>query len=364
MSDPLNIAPATEITAEACAWVAQLETGDLSASDIAALREWMARSPIHAKEVKEIAALSGQLSVLTEMAEPMAEAAAIDNELRKSQSRWGLPAPAFVVGGMLAMFFVAFVAMTMLRTPVQSPEIYKTAIGEIQSVDLPDGTSVKLNTASQIEIDFSGKVRRVRLVSGEALFDVAHNPSRPFKVYAGETVSEAIGTSFVVRLRDAVTELSVVEGVVAFSNLAQSVNPIAPDRPTSAQSAAEGQRANARVVVKAGNVLTSNEIPRETKDSAPLVLPVIETREIQRKLSWTEGLFDFSQTPLDEVVAEISRHHDVSIEIVDADLRSLKFGGMFRTGDVGGLLEALQGLGIVVEYASDDVILLRRAQDA
>ena len=337
--------------------MAQLETGHLSASDIAALREWMARSPQHAREIKEIAAHSGDLSLLTDMAEPMA--AAIGSGLRRPA--WPLRAPrlAFSFGAVAVMAFALVLSVMAINPTSTDPAIYKTAIGEIQSIELADGTIVKLNTASQIEIDFTKKQRRVRLVSGEALFDVAHNPTRPFKVYAGETVSEAIGTSFVVRLRDAVTELAVVEGVVAFSKLAQSALPEANEAtPEAVTSATEP-----RVIVKAGNVLTSKQIRDVEIANAIVELPVIETREIQRKLSWTEGLFDFSQTPLDEVVAEITRHHDVSIEIVDPDLRALKFGGMFRTGDVDSLLEALEDLGLVVEYASNDVILLHKAED-
>lgn len=357
MSDSLDITPAAAITSEACAWVAQLETGNLSASDIAALREWMARSPQHAREIKEIAAHSGDLSLLTEMAEPMV--AAIESDLRRPVWRLRTPRLAVAFGAVLAMVFVVVMSVTLISPANTDPAIYKTAIGEIQSIELPDGTIVKLNTASQIEIDFTKKQRRVRLVSGEALFDVAHNPARPFKVYAGETVSEAIGTSFVVRLRNAVTELAVVEGVVAFSNLAQSVRPVDSQVMTSELAEPLSEK---RVIVKAGNILTSAQIGEAELATMPVELPVIETREIQRKLSWTEGLFDFSQTPLDEVVAEISRHHDVSIEIVDPDLRALKFGGMFRTGDVDSLLEALEDLGLEVEHAGDNVILLHKAE--
>lgn len=357
MSDSLNITPAAEITVEACAWVAQLETGRLSASDIAALREWMARSPQHAREIKGIAEHSGDLSLLTDMAEPMA--AVIESGLRRPA--WRLRAPRLAFAAVAAMAFALVVSITLINPISTDSAIYKTAIGEIQSIELPDGTTVKLNTASQIEIDFTKMQRRVRLVSGEALFDVAHNSARPFKVYAGETVSEAIGTSFVVRLRNTVTELAVVEGMVAFSNLAQSVRPADTQAVTpEIAEPASGQR----VIVNAGNILTSTQIGEAELANAPVELPVIETREIQRKLSWTEGLFDFSQTPLDEVVAEITRHHDVSIEIVDPDLRALRFGGMFRTGDVESLLEALEGLGLVVEHVSDDVILLHKAEDS
>ncbi len=361
MSERIDIGSSSEITNEACAWVAQIESGDLSGSDIAALQEWMGRSPQHAREIKEIAALSGQLSILTEMAEPLAKAAALDNELRKPRWRSALGAPAFAAAGGLAAIFALIVSIFVLSPTPQSPVHYRTAVGEIQTIELADGSIIKLNTDSEIEVDFRQRTRSVRLISGEALFDVASNPDRPFIVYSGETVSEAVGTSFVVRLRDRITELAVVEGKVAFSILSKTVS--APAQPSSIATSMPEPLTTSGVIVGAGQTLTSETIPIEAAGNPNPDLPTIETREIQRKLSWTEGLFDFSETPLDEVVAEISRHNNVTIEIVDADLRALKFGGMFRTGDVDQLLEALEGLGIAVEHAGDDRILLRKAEN-
>ncbi|MEQ8937004.1 MAG: DUF4880 domain-containing protein, partial [Amphiplicatus sp.] len=87
MSERSSINANREITAEASAWLAQLDSGDLSGADLAAFREWMGRSPAHAKEMREMAALSRRLSVLTEMAEPLARAASADSGLRKSRAR-------------------------------------------------------------------------------------------------------------------------------------------------------------------------------------------------------------------------------------------------------------------------------------
>ncbi len=358
MNNQSTIDTGGEIVSEACAWIAQLESGEMSASDMAALREWMGRSPAHASEIRNVADLSGQLSVLTELASAIDATAGVGHELRKQPN--GIRAAAPIFAGALTLTIVCSIAIFALWIRADAtPKIYKTAVGEYQTISLADGTSVSLNTASQIEVDFNDTERRVRLVAGEALFEVASNPKRPFVVYSNTAIAEAVGTSFVVRLREAVTELAVVEGVVAFSKLPLSVEATpmrnarenAVERPPAADPVP-------RVIVRAGQALTSKELSIVTASEAESKIPVLSERDLQRKLSWTDGFLEFSETPLEEVVEELTRHNAVSVEIADPALKQLKFGGIFRTGDVDQLLSALEGLGVVVEKQSDNTYQL------
>jgi len=349
-----------EIRAEACAWIAQLESGALSSSDLAALREWMDRSPAHASEIRNIAKISGALSVLTDLAPALEKAAGANHSLRRAPIRFSGGARALTASFALLVITAAVAAAFLFNTD-QTPSIYKTAVGEYQTVTLPDGTDVSLNTDSQIEVDFSDAERRVRLVHGEALFDVASNPKRPFVVYSDTAIAEAVGTSFVVRLREAVTELAVVEGIVAFSKLAPSLAPAPQQKKTPNEAPAPAPPVE-RVIVTAGQALTSTEITTIAAAAVVQEIPTLSERDLQRKLSWTDGFLEFSETPLADVIEELTRHNRVSIEIVDPDLKELKFGGIFRTGDVEQLLGALEGLGVAVERQDQDRYLLSMAQ--
>lgn len=358
MNNQSTIDTGGEIVSEACAWIAQLESGDMSGSDMSALREWMGRSPAHAREIRNIADLSGKLSVLTELATAIDATAGVGHSLRKRSNGLRLAAPIFV--GAITFVIVCGIAIfTLLINTDPTPKIYKTAVGEYQTIILADGTSVSLNTASQIEVDFNDVERRVRLISGEALFEVASNPKRSFVVYSDTAVAEAVGTSFVVRLREAVTELAVVEGVVAFSKLPLSaeITPMRNAKENAADRLPEADPVE-RVIVKAGQALTSNELSAVTASEAASKIPVLSERDLQRKLSWTDGFLEFSETPLEEVVEELTRHNAVSIEIADPALKQLNFGGIFRTGDVDQLLSALEGLGVVVEKQGDNAYQL------
>ena len=100
---------------------------------------------------------------------------------------------------------------------------FDTTVGELKSVTLSDGSTVQLNTNSRVEVRFSSAERRVHLTRGEAYFSVAHNPRRPFSVYAANGIVTAVGTAFTVRLReqDAV-EVTVEKGRVALSTLSEA----------------------------------------------------------------------------------------------------------------------------------------------
>lgn len=72
-------------------------------------------------------------------------------------------------------------------------------VGEMPVVTLEDGSVVQLNAASAIAVEFTEKRRVIRLLRGEAFFQVAHGADRPFTVMAGTTSVTALGTAFDVR---------------------------------------------------------------------------------------------------------------------------------------------------------------------
>lgn len=349
----MSIQADKEITAEASSWLAQLETGQLSAADLAAFREWIGRSPRHAAEIRAIADISAQLNTLTDITEHLEEAAGVHSDLRRpSRLKWGLVAASLacvgaVVMGLMFVLMQPRAANTMIA-------LHETSVGQYETLQLTDGSTIRLNTNSQVEITFSALERRARLLRGEALFDVAKDVQRPFVVYSGQSVAQAVGTAFVVRLRrDQVTELSVIEGTVAFSKA-----PPASKKVSNTPDAAAPEPKP--ILVKANQALKDSDFVAAAQIKQPTpALAAMTKRDIQRKLSWTEGLFDFSETPLTEVVEELERHNGISIAIADPALHELRFGGIFRTGDVEPMLEAFESVGVIVERQEDGKILLR-----
>src|SRR3546814_10959773 len=80
-------------------------------------------------------------------------------------------------------------------------DAFNTAVGERRDVALADGSVLRLNTASRVEVVLSKRARVVRLLRGEALFDVAHDPARPFYVEFAHSRLRAVGSALNVHLR-------------------------------------------------------------------------------------------------------------------------------------------------------------------
>ncbi|MBP6298371.1 MAG: FecR domain-containing protein [Anaerolineae bacterium] len=350
-----------DITAEACAWVAQFETGEMTAADREAFGEWILRSPRHAAEIRRLAALSRELNMLTDMAQPIRKAArqrgsAIPPAGRKA--RFSIPRLAAC-----AVVVIAVVAATLLRPawnrPVDEPMVAATAVGEQQNINLPDGTVVTLNTDSQLEVTYNRSERKVRLLRGEAFFNVAHNHRWPFVVYVGDNTVRAVGTAFTVSLVGQQTEVAVTEGRVELAEVAKLPLDVASKPAPKADRSGKASIAGAfkPVALDAGQSIT--------------VLPGIQPgsvvtkprRETERELAWLSGLLEFSDTPLSEVVAQINRYSTLTVEINDPALAKLKFGGIFRIDDTEPLLDALQtSYHIRVERIGEHRISLTRAE--
>ena len=155
-----------DITAEACAWIAQLETGNMSAADLSALKEWVERSPRHFQELRKIAQLSGDTNILTEMAGTIGAAGKERSQTvaanKSGLGGWGRPAMAALAIIVLAIG-AGFMDLRQGVDPVVEPYIISTSVGEFEEHILADGSLAKLNTDSQIEVDFGEIQRRVRL---------------------------------------------------------------------------------------------------------------------------------------------------------------------------------------------------------
>jgi len=380
-----------DIRAEACAWIVQLETGDLTRADVEAFREWMQRSPQNAAETRRLARLSGDLNVLTAVAGPLRTAAAHYRAVIRPE-----PKPWRMVLPWVASFSVALVVVVgawLIRGAVVSPSqewpiLLATEMGEHRQVDLPDGSTISMNTSSRLEMVYSHERRTVHLLRGEALFTVVSDPSRPFVVHAGDRTIEAVGTAFLVRLDAAAFEVAVTKGQVRLAELDTTAVRKGADQHSievnnlGSGSVAENHQGHDSSSI---NDPTEPDLARAGRDlslAAPILLsagqqfavstddlsvpappPIVETitqREIQRKLAWQEGLLEFSETPLSEVISEVSRHTALKIEIADPALSKLKFGGIFRTGDTAPLFKALEtAYGIHIEHSGKVVRLTR-----
>ena len=327
------------ISEQARAWVIKMHDAELLPEEKTDLQRWIAQSSAHKNELTRLARRWRQLDVLTELAVPRQ----IQSVTRKKDTAlWtGLAAMA------AALLFVMVLQPLGFHT---STTVYATAVGEQRQVLLPDKSTVLLNTNSAVQVSYTRARRGIQLIQGEAHFDVSPDPERPFYVQAGKSVVRAIGTAFSVYLKQQSVEVLVTEGRVALNSLRTSA--VQTD-PTGAHSAVEGT-GSASTIINAGQAGSFDKrldrVQRVENISPP---------DIDRKLSWREGLIKFSGDPLEQVVQEVSRYTTLTIVIVDPQLRDVQIGGLFKVGETQKLFEALEiSFNVHVERISDQLIHL------
>lgn len=211
---------------------------------------------------------------------------------------------------------------------------------------LPDGSIVELKDGSEIAVDFGGALRRVALRHGNAHFQVAANPERPFVVEAGGVEFRAVGTAFAVQLSGTHVEMLVTEGRVTVeraSGKSANVDALSSaDAPSSVDAGAIPAPPPGRLdLVTAGNQVVVSLTKAAADDAAPRITP-LSPAESGEKLAWRVPRMELSDTPLAEAIAAINRHSPVPLEIVDVELGKVGISGVLRADNIEPLLRMLE----------------------
>ncbi len=364
------------IEEEAGAWLIKLD-GDSapSAEELASLREWLERSPVHREELGNLADFWGKINVLTELAVPLGKPEGRANHDIVESLRHAIPQYGRA-GFVTAVIVIGIgVAATFWLRPdpfLSSNGLYATAIGQQQSTTLADGSVVLLNTNSQIKVDYNNEYRNIRLLQGEAHFTVAMNAARPFRVYAGNGRVQAVGTAFSVYLKDNTIDVTVTEGKVELASvsrpgtnrLPQQGTPPGTDQSSGSNAIIDSSIVETLGTIKAGESATLQSFLDADIVSTINAIETIEAQEMAKRLSWREGILTFAGDPLEVVVDEISRYTTVSIEITDPVVRATRIGGRFPIGETDAMFDHLEAnFGLRVTRLSHDRVLVSVAEE-
>jgi transmembrane sensor len=247
------------------------------------------------------------------------------------------------------------VGVALWQAPRVQPQSYATVRGEQRALKLEDGSVVYLNTQSRVEVQFSKNVRLIRLLEGEAMFNVEHDAARPFRVMAGPTVIQAIGTRFNVYRSAAGATVSVVEGVVQISPKPGSVPGGEPQSPAATLPASAVSAEPHRARVSAG------EQARISADGGIITRSVPDLAQI---VSWRERRLVFRADRLEEVATQFNRYNALQLRIEDDALRGKQITGVFDADDPRSFVQFLQRDNtLAVEDGGGEEILIRRRAD-
>ena len=221
---------------------------------------------------------------------------------------------------------------------------YQTAIGEQSTVMLPDGTKMTLNTNTSVTVAYSDQQRLLHLTQGELHVSVAKDKSRPLSVMAGGKVIQAIGTEFNIEITSQQKiELVVTEGKVKVGIQQKPEKQIASIEPLTLPSDA--------LTVSAGEEIMLGEAKEQITE--------VSAEDIAVKLSWQKGNLIFRGESLEEAVREVGRYTSVEFVFIDENLKKMRVAGLFKAGDVQGLLATLrENFDIVSQRDGNGKVLL------
>lgn len=305
MSDTSAGEHETQRDSEAAAWLIRLNSRTVDTSELEAFFAWR-RVPANARAYDRMEAQwreSRKLADDPDIQEAMHEALDPDAHRTRPENplRAALAACVLIAVACAGLFYVS--AETVLET----------GTGEQRLVQLDDGSRVHLDTGTRIRISRWNN-RALVLEHGRALFDVAHDASRPFSVTSDATEILALGTRFEVDQREATVSVALVEGRVRIQKLHADEM--------------------AALELDPGQIVTiGTRGPSAIRSATPADIA-----------PWTMGRLEFSDTPLIEAINEINRYSRTKLRLKASRWADERVTGIFSVEDMPAFVDAVTAL--------------------
>ncbi|GAB5561551.1 MAG: FecR family protein [Synoicihabitans sp.] len=298
---------------------------------------WLSEDSRHREAIKSSQGLWGDFDRLAGL--QTSQIARLDKNLLSPPAEetafWQTSKFRYVSGGLAAAaaIAVAFVfAFSEPRKPAIAVRPAVELMARIETMTLADGSTVELNRGAELEVSYSGNQRQVFLKQGEAVFDVAHDPDRPFVVTAEDVKIQALGTVFTVKLSEHDVQVMVTEGKVSMD--ARDWFPSETD-PDPVPLLTVGQRGIVR-----------------KNDAQPSVqIVTLGLNHIEGATLWRPTLLDYDSVPLREIVAEFNRRNPIQIKLSSAELGEVELSSSFWSDNVEGFVRLMEsGFGMKAEW--------------
>lgn len=331
----------------AAEWFLRLQGMDVTLDDTLAWQAWLNESPRNAQafaRLEETAQVLRGVPTQLPVSAWELERDRYDGSIPLKE--WNEPRsaprrPWLGLGVTAVMAGVALVLLTFWQRPPSS--IFTTTIGENRNITLADGSTVALGGDTRIEVALSAGMRAIELLEGEALFRVAKDPLRPFKVRVGDATIVALGTAFDVQRDSDRAIVAVTEGRVL-------VEPIAHFLPVSVL---QGFRPKLRAVrLDAGQQTVAGragiEDPTEVEDAAAAT-------------AWQTGRLAFRLQPLRYVLEDVNRYARKPIVLDGPGLGSLVITGTVERDNIPGWVSSLErAFDLAASEESDRIVIRAR----
>ncbi|MGZ8172076.1 MULTISPECIES: FecR family protein [Methylobacter] len=316
-----TIPPTTDLLrTQAIDWLLRIRSENCTETERQAFNIWLEESPSHRQAYDMAQAQWEWMEPFKTMDFPARDAAL---RYRGKSScrlvRYSAAASLLLVLGLSAFMPNGWIGI---------PHTYMAEKGARQTIKLADGSSIELNTDSEIRVHYNHWQRNVEMIKGEAFFTVAHDAERPFEVRAGSGRIHDIGTAFEVYIKPEQVIVAVQEGIVEVQ--------------------ASGKRE-----LTAGQQLAFNNSGE---------FQALQGPDVEGLTAWRQGNLVFRDRRLDDVLAEVGRYHDTRISLQNKTLGKLRVSGTFHTAELDDTLNAIATiLPVSIDHVGEHEIVLKSA---
>ncbi len=341
--DPTHLAAAD--------WLVRLQNPEVTLEETLAWQAWVHESEQHAQAFARVEAVSQLLREVRapknlsprELARDQYDASIPLKEWRAPLRQGRMVAIAASLAALACTLTIALQFSAALPWGHAGADVMTTAVGENRTISLSDGSRIVLGGDTRIAVALTPRLREIELSRGEALFTVARDATRPFKVHAGDATVVALGTEFNVRRGRNHAVVAVTEGRVRVEPVTYLV-PVALLREFKPKLRAVNLSAGQQTMAGSAGIEAATRI-----------------EDLAAATSWRSGQLTFRLQPLSDVLEDVNRYTAKRIVLDDDSLGSLLITGMVTRENVRGWIESLErGFALDAVEEGDRIVLKKK----
>lgn len=309
-----------DIDEQAITWFVRLRANNVTLEERQNFKRWLAAHPDHHRAYQGVARLWGEKELALAV-----EKTAARIDLQQSPAAAPIRRHRLRATAAAAICLIGLLSFALPEINLYLQQDFSTASGQLQRIELADGSLLTLNTDSAVDVDYSDGQRRIRLLKGEALFDVQPDKQRPFVVESDGVTAQAVGTRYLVRRYAQGLLVDVQQGIVEVKAKQRESLQLQPNQQ-----------------LRIDDDSPYAAVPSDPADSA-----------------WLQGRLVFDNTRLSDALDEIGRYHPGLLALANPRIGELRVSGSFTLTDPRAILETLeQTLPISLLRLTDRVILV------